>query len=88
MFDSFANKEMKHEKNLRLIGILAESRERQQKEKMGLSGAYENTSAPYPTTAVSNLGPKSRAGLIAYPQLYPKQIPMFKTTNPTAIGTI
>ena len=36
------------------------------------------TPVPQPPTSVKSLGPRSRAGLIAYPQLKPKDIPVYK----------
>ena len=48
--------------------------------------AYLKTSVPNPHIKVNILGPKSLAGFIAYPQLYPKAIPILSTTNPTRNG--
>ena len=42
--------------------------------------------AAHPATAVKRRGPKSRAGLIAYPELKPKAAPMATTSNPTSTG--
>ena len=48
--------------------------------------AARNTFLPHPPTAVNSRGPRSRAGLIAYPQLKPKVIPISTTSAPTQIG--
>ncbi len=45
-----------------------------------------NTSAPQPATAVKSRGPKSRAGLIAYPELKPNVAPISTTSRPTITG--
>lgn len=45
-----------------------------------------NTLEPQPTMKVKNLGPKSRAGLIAPPQLYEKHIPIIIMTSPLKIA--
>ena len=41
---------------------------------------------PQPAIAVNNRGPKSRAGLIAYPALKPNVMPINTTSRPTAIA--
>ena len=41
---------------------------------------------PYPVIHSANRGPKSRAGLIAYPALVPQAIPMATTTRPMTTG--
>src|SRR5262245_10718314 len=45
-----------------------------------------NTSLPHPATAVKSRGAKSRAGLIAYPELNPNVAPMSTTSSPTITG--
>jgi hypothetical protein len=40
----------------------------------------------YPRIAVASLGGKSLAGLMAYPQLVPKERPIDSTAPPTRIG--
>ena len=47
-----------------------------------------NTFVPQPAIAVNIRGPKSLAGLMAYPQLYPKAMPITATTIPIQNGTI
>lgn len=47
---------------------------------------YTKTSFPYPAMAVKSLGAKSLAGLIAYPQLNPKDSPMPHRRNPIIRG--
>lgn len=47
---------------------------------------YVNTPPPHPAIAVKSLGPRSLAGLIAYPQLYPKVAPITNTTRPIMTG--
>ena len=44
------------------------------------------TSLPHPATDVKSRGPKSRAGLIAYPELNPNVAPMSTTSRPTTTG--
>lgn len=48
---------------------------------------HKNTSAPQPATAVKIRGPRSRAGLTAYPQLKPIERPITETTRPTVKGS-
>ena len=48
--------------------------------------AAVNTSPPQPATAVNRRGPKSRAGLMAYPVLKPKLAPIATTSRPTITG--
>src|SRR5205807_2225358 len=45
-----------------------------------------NTSLPHPAIAVNRRGPKSRAGLIAYPALKPNVAPISTTSRPTMTG--
>src|SRR5690349_10417124 len=42
--------------------------------------------ASHPWDQVNNLGPKSRAGLMAYPELVPKVRPIATTTRPMRKG--
>ena len=51
-----------------------------------LTRAYVKGRAPHPATEVKILGPRSLAGLMAYPQLRPKLRPIANTTRPTAAG--
>ena len=48
--------------------------------------AHVNTLLPQPAHAVNSRGPKSRAGLTAYPQFMPNAIPMAMTRNPQQSG--
>jgi hypothetical protein len=41
--------------------------------------SYVNTSPPHPAMAVNILGPRSLAGLMAYPQLKPNVMPIKNT---------
>src|SRR5437867_5596262 len=47
-----------------------------------------NTPDPHPAIAVNRRGPKSRAGLIAYPALNPNATPIATTSAPTITGAI
>src|SRR5580704_3596483 len=51
-----------------------------------LGSPARNTALPQPATAVNSRGPKSRAGLIAYPALNPNVIPISTTSAPTPNG--
>ena len=44
--------------------------------------------SPHPATQAKSLGPRSRAGLIAYPALAPKEIPIAATARPMTSGPI
>jgi hypothetical protein len=48
--------------------------------------SYVNTSPPHPAMAVNILGPRSLAGLMAYPQLKPNVMPIKNTIKPMIRG--
>ena len=55
---------------------------------MVIATTYVKTSFPQPAIAVKSLGEKSLAGLTAYPQLYPNEVPMTQSSSPMARGFI
>lgn len=55
-------------------------------QNQSYKNTYENVSGPQPAISVNILGPRSRAGLMAYPQFKPKAIPITATRKPTLIA--